>query len=396
MNICLVTSSFLPSIGGRELVVHNLANALCHAGHRVVVFKPHYRNDEYDHPRVYELVKFGFRGHGRLGMTTACAVYGLRKVVKEYKIDVVNVHEVCVAGNWAYRFSLLDGKTPIVGTPHGSDLNRCSEANYGVRRERSGERMVRRNLKSFDFVTAVSKSMAEEIFRIRNESETLRIVPNGIRTSDFDIRIDRDKVRQEYKIPSDTLLLISVGRNHPIKRFEFAVEAAARLRSEGFNLSYLLIGCNMGSIREKARGMGFQDHLFTPGELAGSEVARLLRASDVFVNSSYVESFGLAALEAMACGLPIVATDVPGNRDLIGKDFGDLVAPNDHGEQLARAIQLLAEDAALRRLKGERAKAASMKYSWDSVANMYVDAYCEAVGAAHRTRSTFRSRIAEV
>lgn len=191
---------------------------------------------------------------------------------------------------------------------------------------------------------------------------------------------DKAEIRRKYSIPLNSIALISVGRNHPRKGFEYGLDAAAKLRNEGATFSYILVGRNMSPIIERARSLGVSDCLITPGEINAMAVSELLQVSDIYVSPSIVESFGLTTLEAMSAGLPCIVTDVAGSKDLVSAEYGVLVEPA-NSDNLARAIKYLIEDPSLRENMGYKARIEALKYDWPNIARMYVNVYKQSLVA---------------
>ena len=378
MNICLFTSSFLPVVGGREMVVHNLATALSEMGHRVVVLVPFSKIRGKKNNYNYRIVQFGFRGYGTFKLINLSMIVTIIYIVWKYKIDIINVHGVFKAGTWAYLFSKICRKIPIIGTPHGDDIQVFPELNYGVRIDPKNDVIVRRNVKSFHSLTAISKSIRRNLEEIVSDDKCIVNIPNGIWTLKSKSNFKRYETKKKFAIPNKSTLLISIGRNHPIKGFGIGVEALARLTDKHYDISYLIIGRNMDSIRELAKSLGVGERLFTPGQLEVKAVAELLRASDIYISPSLIESFGLTTIEAMSAGLPCVVTDIEGSRDIVSSEFGIITRPGD-GKKLAEAIQYLIENKAVMKKMGQLAHHESLKYDWLKIAKDYENVYRETI-----------------
>jgi glycosyltransferase involved in cell wall biosynthesis len=362
------------------MVVHNLANALINMGHLVYVVTPIRRNLHLDVDHKYRLISFGFKGYGRLKLDSALAILTLAYVARRFKIDVINVHNVCTPGSWAYYFRRLFKKTPVVGTPHGDDIQITPEIQDGVRLDPKLDEIVRRNLEDFTRITSISSSIRLDLQELVTDHGKIVDVPNGVWVKKFQTKIDKDETRKKYNIPLNSIVLISVGRNNPRKGFEYGLDAIARLRHEGVAFSYILVGRNMSSIIEKARILGISDCLITPGEVDAATVSEFLQISDIYVSPSIVESFGLTTLEAMSAGLPCVVTNVAGSRDLVSPELGVLVEPA-NSIDLANAIKFLISTPSECKKMGVKARIEALKYDWPKVAEKYVNVYKEAIGA---------------
>jgi glycosyltransferase involved in cell wall biosynthesis len=205
-------------------------------------------------------------------------------------------------------------------------------------------------------------------------------VPNGVWVKKFQTNIDKDETRQKHQIAINSTVLISIGRNHPRKGFEYGLDAVAKLRDEGIAFTYILLGRNMEPIVERARSLGISDFLITPGEVNAKTVSEFIQISDIYISPAIVESFGLATLEAMSAGLPCIVTNVAGSRDLVSSEHGILVDPADSSE-LANAIIYLINNPSECEKMGVQARIKALKYDWPKIAEIYVDVYREAIGA---------------
>ena len=259
MNICLLTSTFLPLVGGREMVVHNLATALTNMGHNVYVVTPINRKRYSDRNPNYRIIRFGFRGYGRLGLASTSAILTLAYVVHRFKIDVINFHNVSYPGLWAYSSKRFFKKLPFIGTPHGDDVQITPEIGDGIRLNPEWDKIVRRNLMFCSRITSISPSIRKDLNEIVDDPGKIINVPNGVWVRKFHEKIDKTETRKKHGIPLNSIALISVGRNNPRKGFEFGLDAVARLLNGGVAVSYILVGRKMSSIIERARSLGISD-----------------------------------------------------------------------------------------------------------------------------------------
>jgi glycosyltransferase involved in cell wall biosynthesis len=378
MNICLLTSTYLPKVGGLEIVVHNLATALTQLGHNVYVVTPRPQNRRVSDRYGYKVIRFGFKGYGRLKLPSTLAVLTLAYVVKRYNIDVINAHNVFTPGSWSYYFSRLFPNTPIVGTPHGDDIQTVPEIGWGIRSDHAIDLTIRRNIKNFTLLTAISKPIFKELERTGIDKNKIRLVPNGVWTKHFQPNGSKTRIRNQLGIPEDSTVILSIGRNHPVKGYRYALKAMARLRNRGLNVLYLVLGRNMPAVVNQAQNLGLSDCLITPGEIKNVDIPNYMKASDIFVSPSIMESFGLTTLEAMSAGLPCILTDSSGIKDLIDPESG-IVVEAANSAVLAEAIQYLLENPEFCKQMGLRAKIEAKKFDWFEVAKKYEYSYKKAI-----------------
>jgi glycosyltransferase involved in cell wall biosynthesis len=376
----MLTSTYLPLVGGVEMVVHNLATALTYLGHNVYVVTHYNKNRKFEEHYNYKIIRFGFKGYGRLKLTLPLVIMTLASAVKRFHIDVINIHNVYKPGIWAYNFWHFYKKIPIVGTPHGDDVQITPEIGDGVRLNPKLNRIVKRNIDICTRLISISPSMRQDLEELVVDAKKIMDVPNGIWVNKFKTNIDKDKTREKLGIPINSTVLVSVGRNHPRKGFEYGLEAVAKLRNEGAELIYIIIGRNQEPLIKKAHSLGISDFCITPGELKATAVSEFLQASDIYVSPSIVESFGLTTLEAMGAGLPCIVTNVSGSRDLVSNEHGVIVEPA-NSMKLSKAIKLLIENKSLRIEMGSKARKEALNYDWPKVAKKYIDVYREAISA---------------
>lgn len=182
------------------------------------------------------------------------------------------------------------------------------------------------------------------------------LIPNGIPTDAYapDAGI-RTQWRAAHGIEPDAIVLTHIGRFAPPKNHALLIEAFARVRSDG-PLYLLLVGGGdlESAVREQVAGLGLGARVRFLG--VRSDVADILRASDVFVLSSRVEGNPMSVMEAMAAGLPVVSTAVGGVPELVRDGETGLLVPSEDVGALAGALQALVDDGVRRRALGAAAR----------------------------------------
>lgn len=210
-----------------------------------------------------------------------------------------------------------------------------------------------------DAVTATGLHLAQETLRYLPQQRPVTVVPYGVDIAQF-------SPAENGRRPGP-LIVGSVGRLAPEKGLHFLLEAARRLLGEGLDLRIVLAGDGPERRRlEQAATGPLAGRVEFLGETAHEQVPSVLRQLDIFVMPSTWEGFGVAAVEAAACGLPVVASAVHGIPDVVVHGgTGLLVPPRDIGA-LAAAIRRLAKDDALRRQLGAAGRAfVAAHYRWE-------------------------------
>ena len=252
--------------------------------------------------------------------------------------------------------------------------------------------LVRRSLGSrilyaqpIDAIAAISGGVRDALIRSGVDPARIRVIPSGIDLAPFDEPFDRPAVRARLGLSETDVLALQVAALAPHKSQTTLLQAMARIRSRHPNLRVWVAGD--GPLRaalsrehaalglgESVRFLGFRE-----------DVTELLRAADLFVISSYLEGLGTSILDAMAAGLPVVATRVGGIPEAVADgETGVLVAPSDP-QGLGEAISGLTADPDRRSRLGEAGRRRARLFSADRTEALTRELYEEVL-----TRSTAR------
>lgn len=282
------------------------------------------------------------------------------------RADVATI-QFCVAGAVA-----ATGRLTPPGTPPLRRLNTALTRALALALERWCYRPGR--LRRF---AAVSKGVADEILGAY-PGIAVDLTPNGVDTGRYrpDSAI-RAQLRREHAVGSDELVLLFVGGNWDHKGLAVAIKAAGIARREGAHLRLWVVGGgDERRFRAIAREAGVTVTFF--GTRADGE--RYFQAADIFVFPTLYETFSLAAHEAAAAGLPIVATRVSGIEELVGADEAGLLVERG-AAPVAAALTRLARDPALRAALGVEGRRRAEGYGWDESVARVMDVYGGLLGA---------------
>lgn len=246
--------------------------------------------------------------------------------------------------------------------------------------------MTRRTIAGVDALLTVSEAMRQAaINEYQAVPEKVHTIINGYNTGVFRVR-SRSEARAALGISADARVVLYVGRFVEAKGMRELIAAFQQLCLRDSRLRLALVGD--GVMREEllalVRDAGLGERVLMPGGLAPDQVAQWIAASDLLTLPSWSEGYPNVVVEAIACGRPVVATDVGGTREIIDSRNGILIPAKSH-VALAEALQ-----DALSRVWNEDAIAATMQRTWDDVA---IDtlAVCERV-ASERARLRVRDR----
>ena len=385
--------------GGMNVYVRDLTRELGRMGIHVDVFT---RSQDEHVPHVVHELGFGNRVvHVPSGPETPKAkselanyipdfVEGIKQFAIEKGIhyDVIHSH-YWMSGLAAEALSDAWGGTPIVHMFHtlGEMKNRVARSESeraGVDRLK-GERQVLR--RADRIIAATIAEITQLRFLYRAESRKLVIIPPGVDTSHF-YPIPADEAKQYLGLKPENRMVLFVGRIEPLKGLDTLIQAMSCLDLQEIHrpVHLAIIGGEPDVIpedmtEEMTRLQKLCDDLCMGGMVVflgkrGQDtLPYYYSAAEVVVMPSLYESFGMVALEAMACGTPVIASEVGGLGYLVQNDVTGYTIPDSDPAELCEKLASLLGDANLRESMGQRAAEYALDYAWEKIAARIVEVY---------------------
>jgi N-acetyl-alpha-D-glucosaminyl L-malate synthase BshA len=365
-----------PTYGGSGAVATELGLALANRGHEVhfVSYDQPFRLAGF-HDRVFfhevEMEDYPLFEHPPYALALAVA---LHDTVRRHQLDLVHMHYAIphAASAFLAREMLKPERDlRIVTTLHGTDITL-------VGLHPSFHAITRFSILESDALTAVSKYLKDETVRdFSVPPERIEVIPNFIDTSVW--RPDREPCHRSKLAPAGEKIVMHVSNFRAVKRVEDVVEVFARIRRE-VPTRLVLVGDGPDRPRalKRAADLGVQDHVRFLGKYASVE--EILSCADLFLLPSETESFGLAALEAMACGAPVVSTRAGGLPEVV--DHGSTGFLFDVGavdEMAAAGVRLLTDEPLHESISRAARAVAVERFSVESVVPLYEAFYRQVI-----------------
>lgn len=373
MNIAVLLHS---GVGGSGVVATELGIALAREGNSVhfVADRLPFRLADTDCPGVYfhEVETLSYPLFSA-PLTTLSEASKLVEVIEEVGIDLVHAHYAvphATAALLARDMARYDPKPAVVTTLHGTDVTL-------VGLEPAYLRTTQFSIAGSDVVTAVSNYLAQATREELGVWREIRVIPNAVDSDRFRPRYDPD-MRRRYA-SDDEKLLIHVSNFRPVKRVHNVVRIFARVAKE-LPARLLMVGDGPDRLTslQLARDLAVGDRVHFLGSFP--RVERLLALTDLFLLPSSKESFGLAALEAMASGVPVVGSATGGLPEVVEEGrSGCLRGEEDLDGMVACSLALLRDSEMLESYRQAARRRAVEQFAGELVLPQYLAAYREAM-----------------
>ncbi len=344
-----------PSVGGSGILASALGEELAWRGHEVhfISYERPFRMPT-DAPRLFfHPVTINDYGLFKYPDYTLPLSVKMAEVSRDHELDILHVHYAVPHATAAIlaRSMLPPEQQPrVVTTLHGTDTTLLgADPGYGP--------AIHHALTCSDAVTTVSEFLKQETQRVLGFRGPMEVIHNFFEPCVP--RRSRTEVRRELGL-DDELLVLHSSNLRPLKRIDLLLETAARIRPrESFKL-VILAGGDFSPFAAEVRRLGLEDHIVVRGNV--TEIEDYLQAADIGLFTSDTESFCLSILEAMYFGCPSVATRVGGIPEVTQDGVTGLLAPAGDAETLARRVEDLIRDEALRTKLGHAAQARAREH----------------------------------
>jgi teichuronic acid biosynthesis glycosyltransferase TuaC len=381
-KLCIVTHTFLPHVGGIEKVVNEQSKRLLHKNFEPMIVTNRigtpqkYRVDGVN-VECYESLNTGFRLGIPYSIPTVASFPTFLKAVNCCKIIHAHGHP--------YLTSLAAGKLaktyakPFVLTQHNTFIE---YNNIFDEVERLNDLTVgKQNLRDADRIIAVSGATKDYVLSLGAKPKKIKVLHNGVDIVKFrPLAGKRREMRRKLNISESAIVVLTVRRLVYKNGVDTLIEGANIAVKKNPQIVFLAVGKgpDSDSVKLRIAQLGIEDNFKLAGFVSDADLPSYYNAADLFVlPSKSGEGLPLVALEAMACALPVIATDVGGVREVLKEDYGKLVPPNEP-ELLADAVlDFAAQDFSKRKV--ELRAMMEEKFSWDTNVERLIEIYEELI-----------------
>ncbi|RPI69064.1 MAG: N-acetyl-alpha-D-glucosaminyl L-malate synthase BshA [Ignavibacteriae bacterium] len=364
-----------PTYGGSGVLATELGQELARRGHQVhfITYDQPMRLDRFQDNIFYHEVETPSYPLLEFNLYSLALAGKIVDVAKYETLDVLHVHYAiphAISGFLAREILEPTRPLKLITTLHGTDITL-------VGLEPTFHPLVRFSLERSDRVTAVSRFLQERTLQNFGEELPITVIPNFVDTNYYK-RQDCTDLAKHIK-PNDEKVLLHVSNFRPVKRVQDCVRILAEVRKTvPARLVFVGDGPERSETERLCRELGVSDHVTFLGKQ--SALPEILSVADVFLLPSQQESFGLSALEAMACGVPVIGTNIGGIGEVVEHgESGYLAELGDIKRMAKYCTDLLTNDKKLSSFRESARQRAVNKFDISLIVPMYERIYEEAL-----------------
>ncbi len=370
LRVLMVVEGYYPSTGGAELQAGLLSRSLLAAGHHVRILTPRLDpsrpvNETIDGVAVERIAYPRVR---IVGAVLLAFKFAWRLVSKRNQYDAIHIH---TAKNLATVAGLL---RPLLRRPIIVKISGAWEFEGGILdpklRRDPIVRMRNACIRQIDYVQCISAYTGKMLRQAGYPERRIRMIPNAVDLARF-----RAPLRVGVRVEPVALF---VGRIQPVKGLDVLIDAWAKVLRLVPQARLIIAGDGaiLPQLRARAAERGVADFIHFPGRVTQLEAAAMYEQADVYVQPSHLEGLPNSVLEAMASGLPVVATRVSGNEDLVVDHANGRLVPAGNPDALAAALtELLRDPDLIRRMGTESRRLVEEQHAVPAVLSLLTRAY---------------------
>ena len=380
MKIAIIPGAFFPDPGGAQVQAHNLANKLCesHCSTDVIllnktnIIKKKY-NIIYLNKLLIDIV-FIFHYYLKIDLTFFLESYFKRLIIQNnYKLwhFIFTNYKSLLLINVLKK---LDQK--IIVTFQGADIQINKKIHYGNRLDPKYEKLFKKSLINIDLFTAISKNIFNDLKKLKINSSKIISIPNGTLISKA-----RTVKKKTNKKNTKILKIITVARYANKKKgFDLVKKIISRLISKKIKFKWTIIGKNTSMLldddynNKNKNYLNIVENINTKNELyfPSSEIFKYYLESDIYLNLSRIESFGITFVEALSCNLPIITFNKKGANEIVINKYNGYKVKNNNYTTFIKKLNFFKNNKSYFK---NNPYLSSKKYDLEYLVNMHIKNY---------------------
>lgn len=359
-----------PTVGGSGVIATELGKMLAEKGHEVHFITsstPFRLNKTYAniYSHQVEVNTYSVFQYAPYDIALATKI---AEVIKNEKLDLMHVHyaiphAVCaILGR-----DMADSNIGIVTTLHGTDITVLGS-------DSSLKEAIRYGIEKSDIVTAVSDSLRDQTYDLIKPDKKIETVYNFVDEREY-FPQESKELKTELGIDPNQKVMIHVSNFRNVKRVQDVVETFSQAHKQ-LDCKLLLVGDGpeMGRIIQQVRELGLQDHVLFLGKR--DSLAEFYNISDIKILLSEKEAFGLVLLEAMACGVPVIGSNIGGMPEIIEPGVnGYIVELGDTQQAAEYAVEMMSDEGKLEELRQGALKTVADRFHSSKILEHYEGLY---------------------
>ncbi len=381
-RLCIVTHTFLPHVGGIENVVYEQSKRLLQRK-----FAPMVLTNRIDTEKTYTVGGIRVRCYESFNIGFRLGIPYVIPHINSYKtfLEAVKSSDVVHAHGHPYLSSLLAAKIakqnskPFVLTQHNTFIE--YESFFDTVERLNDIAVGKQVLKQADKIIAVSNATKNYVLSLGADPKKITVLHNGVDLNRFKpLPKSKAETREKLGIPQEATVAISVRRLVFKNGVDTLIESAEKAIRKNPKLIFLVVGKgpDFNAVKSRIEQLGLGKNFRLAGFVPDEELPSYYNVADFFVlPSKSGEGLPLVALEAMACGLPVIATNVGGISEIMTEEYGELVPPNNPGALAEAVVEFAGRE--LVTLKKDLRAMVEQNYGWDRNVDKLIQIYEELI-----------------
>lgn len=380
MKIAIVPGTFFPNPGGAQVQAHNLANKICEKKHQADIIL---LNNTSIKIKKYKIIFFNkiiinliflFHYYLKINLTFILKIY-LKNFIKKNNYQIW--HFIFLNYKSFLLINILkELNQKIIVTFQGADIQINRKINYGNRLDAKYEKILKTNLKNIDLFTAISENIFKDYLKLNIDKKKIFKIPNG--TVVAKAKNVKKKIK---KFKQEKLKIITVARYADKKKgFDLVEKILKILHKKNINFQWTIIGRNTSNILNKINiseylgsiriieNLNNNKQLYFPH----SKILEYYCKSDIYLNLSRIESFGITFIESLSCNLPIITFDKKGANEIVKNLDNGFVIKNNNFEKFINKLKKFSKN---KNFFKNRPLISSKNYDLDKLVYKYINLY---------------------